>query len=149
LQAGSALPTFNIVGALDVPIFEGGRVNGRLAQADAELRTRRAEAEDARAEIYYDVRISFLDLKATEEALQTAARARELASQQLEQARDRFAAGVTSNIEVVESQEAVAQASEQYIGALYGFNLAKAMLARSLGTAEDAVAKYLGGSVSK
>jgi outer membrane protein TolC len=56
---------------------------------------------------------------------------------------------VTSNIEVVESQEAVAQASEQYIAALYGFNVAKAMLARSLGTAEDDVAKYLGGSVSK
>ncbi len=149
LQVNSALPTFSVAGAVSVPIFEGGRVQGRLAQADAELRTRQAEAEDARAEIYYDVRTAFLDLKATEEALQTATRARELADQQLMQSRDRFAAGVTSNIEVVESQEAVALASEQYIGALYGFNVAKAMLARSLGTAEEAVAKYLGGSVIK
>jgi outer membrane protein TolC len=149
LQAGSALPTFNIVGAVDVPIFEGGRVQGRLAQADSELRSRRAEAEDARTEIYYDVRTAFLDLKATEEALQTATRGRELADLQLIQSRDRFAAGVTSNIEVVESQEAVAQASEQYIAAFYGFNVAKAMLARSLGTAEEAVAKYLGGSLTK
>ncbi len=149
LQAGSALPTFNIVGAIDVPIFEGGRVQGRLAQADADLRARRAEADDARAEIYYDVRTAFLDLKATEEALQTATRGRELANLQLTQSRDRFAAGVASNIEVVESQEAVALASEQYIAAQYGFNLAKAMLARSLGSAEEAVAKYLGGSVSK
>jgi outer membrane protein TolC len=149
LQAGSALPTFNVVGALEVPIFEGGRVQARLAQADADLRSRRAEADDARAEIYYDVRTAFLDLKATEEALQTATRGRELADQQLAQSRDRFAAGVTSNIEVVESQEAVAQASEQYIAALYGFNVSKAVLARSLGTAEEAVAKYLGGSVIK
>jgi outer membrane protein TolC len=149
LQAGSALPTFNVVGALAVPIFEGGRVQGRLARADAELRMRRAEADDTRAEIYYDVRTAFLDLKATEEALQTATRGRELANLQLEQSRDRFAAGVSSNIEVVESQEAVAQASEQYIAALYGFNVAKAMLARSLGTAEEAVGKYLGGSVTK
>ena len=37
LQAGSALPTFNVVGALEVPIFEGGRVQARLAQADADL----------------------------------------------------------------------------------------------------------------
>ncbi len=149
LHVSSALPTFSVVGAMSVPIFEGGRVQGRLAQADAELRTRRAEAEDTRAEIYYDVRIAFLDLKATEEELQTATRARELADQQLTQSRDRFAAGVTSNIEVVQSQEAVAQASEQYIAALYGFNVAKAMLARSLGTAEEAVAKYLGGSLTK
>jgi outer membrane protein TolC len=149
LHVSSSLPTFSIVGALSVPIFEGGRVQGRLAQADSELRTKRAQAEDAKAEIYYDVRTAFLDLKATEEALQTATRARELAGLQLTQSRDRFAAGVTSNIEVVQSQEVVAQASEQYIAALYGFNVAKAMLARSLGTAEEAVAKYLGGSVTK
>jgi len=149
LHISSALPTFSIVGALSVPIFEGGRVQGRLAEADSELRTRRAQAEDAKSEIYYDVRTAFLDLKATEEALQTATRGRELADQQLTQSRDRFAAGVASNIEVVESQEAVAQASEQYIAALYGFNVSKAILARSLGTAEEAVAKYLGGSVTK
>ena len=147
LQAKTALPTFNVTGTLDVPIFEGGRVQGRLAQADAELRARQAEADDARAGISYDVRTAFLDLRATEEELQTATRARALADQQLAQSRDRFAAGVASNIEVVQAQEAVALASEQFIAALYGFNVAKAMLARSLGTAEDAVARYLGGSV--
>jgi outer membrane protein TolC len=149
LHISSALPTFSVVGALSVPIFEGGRVQGRLAEADSELRKKRAQAEDAKAEIYYDVRTAFLDLKATEEELQTATRARELADLQLTQSRDRFAAGVTSNIEVVQSQEVVAQASEQYIAALYGFNVAKAVLARSLGTAEEAVARYLGGSVTK
>jgi len=149
LHWSDALPTFNVLGEVKVPIFEGGRVQGRLAQADAELKTRRAEADDARSEVYYDVRMAFLDLKATEEVLQTAMRARELADLQLTQSRDRFAAGVTSNIEVVESQEAVAQASEQYIAAMYGFNVAKAMLARSLGTAEEAVAKYLGGPLIK
>lgn len=149
LHVSTALPTFNVMGSLDVPIFEGGRVHGLVAQADAELRSRRAEAEDVRTEIYYDVRTAFLDLKATEEELQTATRARELADQQLTQSRDRFAAGVASNIEVVEAQQSVAQASEQYIAALYGFNVAKAMLARSLGTAEEAVAKYLGGTVTR
>ena len=149
LQVGTALPTFSVAGAVDVPIFEGGRVQGRLAQADADVRARRAEAEDARVEIYYDVRTAFLDLTASEEELQTATRARELADQQLTQSRDRFGAGVASNIEVIQAQEDVAMASEQYISALYDFNVAKAMLARSLGTAEEAVAKYLGGSVTR
>jgi outer membrane protein TolC len=149
LHWSDALPTFNVIGEVKVPIFEGARVQGRLAQADAELRSRRAEADDTRAEIYYDVRIAFLDLKATEEVLQTAMRARELADLQLTQSRDRFAAGVASNIEVVQSQEAVTLASEQYISAMYGFNVAKAILARSLGTAEEAVVRYLGGPLIK
>jgi outer membrane protein TolC len=144
LTWSTSLPTFNVTGAVDMPLFEGGRLRGRLAEADAELRERRAEAEDARAEIYYDVRESFLDLEATSEELKTATRARELAALQLEQSRDRFAAGVVSNIEVVQAQEAVALASEQYINAQYNSNLAKAMLAQSLGSPEEALKKYLG-----
>jgi outer membrane protein TolC len=146
LTPGTARSTFTVVGGVNIPIFQGGRHQGRLIQADAELRTRRNEAEDLRAEIYYDVRTAFLDLQATGEQLQVATRARDLAAQQLTQSRDRFAAGVASNIEVIQAQEAVTLASEQYIGALYAFNVSKAVLARSLGTAEEAVQRYLGGS---
>jgi len=145
LTLSTSLPTFNVTGAVDVPIFEGGRLQGRLAVADAALRERKAEAEDMKTEVYYDVRSAFLDLQSTEEELKAATRARELAALQLTQSRDRFAAGVVSNIEVVQAQEAVALASEQFINAEYGFNLAKAMLARSLGSAEDAVRAVLGG----
>ena len=144
LSWNSLLPTFNVIGEVAVPIFEGGRVQGRLTEADAELRERRAEAEDMKTEVYYDVRSAFLDLRSTEEELKVSTRARELAALQLTQSRDRFAAGVVSNIEVVQAQEAVALASEQYITAQYGFNLAKAMLARSLGSAEDLARSVLG-----
>jgi outer membrane protein TolC len=113
--------------------------------ADAALRSRRAEADDMKAAVYYEVRSAFLDLKATEEQLQVATQSRELAAQQLTQARDRLAAGVANNLEVVQAQEAVSLASEQYIGALYGFNIAKAVLARGLGAAEDAARQYIGG----
>jgi outer membrane protein TolC len=144
LSWNSLLPTFNLIGEVEVPIFEGGRVQGRLTEADAELRERRAEAEDMKTEVYYDVRSAFLDLQSTEEELKVATRARELAALQLTQSRDRFAAGVVSNIEVVQAQEAVALASEQFITAQYEFNLAKAMLARSVGSAEDLARSVLG-----
>jgi outer membrane protein TolC len=128
-----------------VPVCQGGRTQGRLLEADGDLRARKSEAEDLKAGIYYDVRSAFLDLQATEEQLQVATRGRELAGQQLTQARDRFSAGVADNIEVVQAQEAVTVAAEQYIGALYGYNVAKALLARGLGVAEEAVRQYLGG----
>jgi len=139
LTLPSSLPTFNLAGLVDVPLFEGGRVRGRIAQAESEVRLRRAEADDAKAGIYYEVQTAFLDLRASEEELKTATRSRELADQQLTQSRDRFAAGVVSNIEVIQSQEAVALASEQYIGALYRFNVAKTMLARAIGVIENAI----------
>jgi outer membrane protein TolC len=145
LTPGSALSTFNVTGAVSVPLFQG-RTDGLEIEADAELRNRRAEAEDMRAEIYYDVRSAFLDLRATREQLDTAMRARDLAALQLTQARDRFAAGVANNVEVIQAQEAVALASEQYIAAFYGYNVSKALLARSLGDAETAVRRSLGGS---
>ena len=43
----------------------------------------------------------------------------------------------------VSAQEAVTLASEQYISALYAFNVAKAVLAHSMGTAEQAVLQFL------
>ena len=95
--------------------------------------------------IYYEVRAVFLDLQAGQEQLQVATRARELAASQLVQARDRFAAGVAGNIEVVQAQEAVAVASDQYISALFTSNLATGNLIRALGGAEDAARQLLGG----
>jgi len=109
--------TFAIVGAINVPIFQGGK-RGKLMEADADLRSRRSEADDLKAAIYYDVKTTFMDLQANGEQLQVATRARDVAQTALTQSRDRFAAGVTNNLEVVQAQEAVSRANEQYINAL-------------------------------
>ena len=145
LTAGSALSTFNITGAIDVPIFEGGRQRARVAQATADLKRRQAELEDLKASVYYDVRTAFLDLEATRQQMEAASRGRDLASQQLQQSRDRFAAGVATNIEVIQAQEAVALASEQAISAEYGFSVAKTLLAAALGNAEETLMKAVQG----
>jgi outer membrane protein TolC len=145
LAPSDAEGTYSLAGVLNIPIFNGGRTRGRIIQADSDLRMRKAELEDLKAGVDFDVRSAFLDLAASDEQLQVAARSRNLAAQQLTQARDRFAAGVASNIEIVQAQEAVAASSEQYIGALYNFNVAKALLARDLGVAEDMAHQLLGG----
>jgi outer membrane protein TolC len=70
----------------------------------------------------------------------------DLAEETLLQSRDRFSAGVTDTVEVVQSQEAVASAHEQYISSLYSYNLAKISLARALGIAEAGVKEYFKGN---
>ncbi len=145
LSLSDAHSTYNVMGAVDVPIFQGGRARGRLLEADAELRMRRADADDAKAAIYYDVKTAMLDLQAGTEQLQVATRARELAANQLTQSRDRFAAGVSGNIEVVQAQAAVTLANDQYISALYMTDLAKGSLVRAIGIAEETARQLFGG----
>jgi outer membrane protein TolC len=146
LSPGDARGTFSVSGALQIPIYQGGRTRGRLLEADADLRKRQNEAEDLKSSIYYEVRTAFLDVRTTNDELQVAMKARDLAGQQLTQARDRFAAGLVSNIEVIQAQEAVAVANEQYTSALYGYGLAKTALIRGVGTAESTLRQYLGGT---
>lgn len=138
--------TFAVSGAVNVPIFNGNKTHGRLLQADADVRARQAEAEDLKASIYYELRGAFLDLDTTAQQLRVARTARDLANEQLTQARDRFAAGVGSNIEVVQAQDAVAVATEQFIAAEYGFDLAKGSVIRGTGISEMALRQFTGGS---
>ncbi len=144
--AADSHPTFRVAATLRVPIFDAGRATGRRLESEAELRRRRAEVEDFRGRVEYDVRAALLDLHAAAEQLEAAQANVTLAGQQLEQARDRFAAGIAGSLEVTQAQEAVAAASETLIGALYAHNLAKASLARAVGTAEQSVMSFLGGS---
>jgi outer membrane protein TolC len=139
-------PTYRVAATVHVPIFDAGRATGRRLQADAELKRRQAEVDDFKGRVEYDVRTALLDLRAAGQQLEAAGANRALAAQELEQARDRFAAGVAGNIEVTQAQESVASASESYIAALFAHNLAKASLARAIGTAERSITAYLGGS---
>ena len=69
----------------------------------------------------------------------------DLANETLSRSRDRFAAGVTDSVEVVQSQQSLASANDQYITALYNHNVAKLSLARALGVARTNYSQYLGG----
>ena len=136
--------TFSATASVRFPIFQGGRVKGEIEQADAALQQRRAEYEDLRGRVDADVRQAFLDLTAAASQVAVSQSNRDLAQDTLMQARDRFAAGVADTIEVVQAQEAVAAAEQDYIGSLYAHNVAKASLARAMGQAEQGVQQLLG-----
>src|SRR6266571_3865882 len=140
---GNSHGTFQVSGSLNIPIFPGGKIHADVLQAEATLRQNRAQLGDLRGRIEYEIRTALLDLAAANEQVQVAQSSVDLANQTLLQARDRFAAGVTDNLEVVQAQESVAQANENYISSLYAHNLAKVELARALGFAEQAVKQYL------
>jgi len=137
---------FDVRGTLSIPIFLGGSVHGDILQADARLWQSRERLENLRAQIDADVRTALLNLQSSAEQVAVARSNIDLAEETLAQSRDRFKAGVTDTVEVVQSQEAVASAHEQYITSLYNFNFAKISLARALGLAEESVKGFFKGN---
>jgi outer membrane protein TolC len=138
--------TWQVTGGLNIPIFTGTRVHGDVLQADAEVKQARSQLADLRGRIDYEVRTAVLDLNAAADQVEVARSSVDLAEQALSQSQDRFTAGVTDNLEVVQAQEALASAHESYIQSLYAHNLAKVELAHSIGDAEDGVRRYLKGN---
>lgn len=137
--------TVNAAAELRLPIFQGGRIHGDNLVADSSLARVRQQLEDLRAMIDQEVRDAFLDLQDTAQEVSVEKNAVELATETVQQSRDRFAAGVTDNIEVVQAQESLANANDAYIASLYSYNIAKISVARAMGVAESKFVLYLRG----
>jgi outer membrane protein TolC len=135
--------TFGVTASASVNLFDGGRIGANVIQAQASLKQRQDELADLAGQIDYQVRASFLDIHTAADQVAVAQDNLELANQTLTQARDRFAAGVTDNIEVVQAQESVASASDDLISSLHAHNVAKIGLARALGDAEQGIQKLM------
>jgi outer membrane protein TolC len=135
----------DVRGTLTVPIFTGGATRGDILQAQSQLEQSREQLENLSGQIDADVRTALFNLQSSSDLVKVAKSNIDLAQQTLAQSRDRFAAGVTDSVEVVQSEEQVASANEQYISSLYNFNYAKIALARAMGAAEQGVKEYFKG----
>jgi outer membrane protein TolC len=144
INFGQSHGTFVFAGALKFNIFDGGRIRADVTQSDAVIQQRKDEIADLERRIEVEVRSALLDLQSAADQVAVSESNLDLASQALTQARDRFAAGVTDNIEVVQAQDALANAQETVISSRYAHNLAKVSLARAVGMTETNLKQYMG-----
>lgn len=142
---GSAEATYSLSAGVRVPIFQGGKVKADVDQAQAMLRQNRLQLENLRSRVEFEVRSALLDVKTSDDQVAVAKQQIDLAAEQLKEAQDRYTAGVSGSLEVVQAQEAVAGANETHIQALYQNNVAKLSLVRALGEAEQRTRAFLGG----
>jgi outer membrane protein TolC len=141
---GQSNGTFAFAANVAIPIFQGMTVPAQVQRSDAALREARAELDDLTGKIDEQIRTAFLHLSSSNQLVAVARSNIDLAVQTLTQARDRFAAGVADNLEVVQAQESVANANQSFIAGLYTYNSAKVALAQAMGTAEQSAMAYLG-----
>jgi outer membrane protein TolC len=140
---GQLRPTYTVAATLSVPIWSGGRTAGDIEQARAALAQRRAELEDARSQVESEVRNAYLDVVAAANQVDVAQQNLDVNRETLGQTRIKFEAGVSTNADVVQSQEAVSSAQLDYIDSIFAHNLAKLSLARALGGAANKLTQFL------
>ena len=133
--------TYTYQASVNMPLFTGGKIHAEVVRADLEIKKLEQQKDDLRNQIALDVKTALLNLQSARSEVQVANLGVQLSKEEVDQARDRFKAGVANNIEVIQAQDSLARANDNQIAALYRFNQARADLARSIGQMEKVYAK--------
>ena len=141
VSPSAVIPTYTYAGSVSMPLFTGGRIRAEIARANLEIQRIEQQQADLRNSIALDVKTSLINLGSSRNEVQVANLGVQLSKEEVDQARDRFKAGVANNIEVIQAQDSLARANDNQIAALYRFNQARADLARAVGQMEKIYAK--------
>jgi len=144
VNLASSHGTGNATGAISVPLFKEFAFRGEAETAQAQLDTVRAQASDKSAQVDADVRDALLDIQTAQKLVEVAQSSVALAGEELKEAQERYANGVSDNLGVSQAQQSVAQANDQFVASLYRHNMAKLSLARALGAGKS-YKTYVGG----
>jgi len=137
----NGIPTYQYAASFDMPLFTSGRIKAEVTKSNLELQKLEQQKDDLRNQIALEVKTSLLNLQSARNEVQVADLGVVLAKQEVDQARDRFSAGVANNIEVITAQDSLSRANDNQIAALYRFNEARADYARSVGQMEKTYSK--------
>jgi outer membrane protein TolC len=133
--------TYQLSLGLRVPLFTGGLVSAQVSRAKSEQNRVQEAQRDIRAQVGFEIQVAQAELDATTHEVVVADLAVSLSTEALMQARHRFEAGVSNNIEVINAQDELARANDNQISALYRLNQSRADLARATGQLESFFAR--------
>ena len=142
---GHSHSTFTAVGTASVPIFEEAKLRGDARQEQAVLDQEMATLNNLRGQVQADVADSILDIETAAKQVEVSRSNVQLAAQELSDAQERYANGVSDNLAVTQALASVAQANSQYVTSLYQHNIAKLELARAMGVIGTKYQQFLGG----
>jgi outer membrane protein TolC len=134
-----ALATYTYGFAVKFPLFNGGRREAHTAENLSLYRQEQIRSRDVDQQVELDVRLAFDSVRSAATEVSTANEGVELSERELEQARRRYAAGVTNSIEVTDAQTRLDRARDNQIAALYDYNVARIDLATAAGKIQEYV----------
>ncbi len=132
-QIPNMLTTDNVQVLMRVPIFDGGQREGRISESRSRVRQEEIRMQDIQYQVALEVRDALITLSSAKQQVAVAEEGLKLSLTELELARERFAVGVATNLEVTDSQTRVALARDNLIEGLFTFNASRLSLARAQG----------------
>jgi outer membrane protein TolC len=137
----NGIPAYTYQVGFSIPLFTGGRIHAEIARADLEVKHIDQNRQLLEERIVREVKSAIDELDAARKNVDVANLGLQLANEEVAQAERRFAAGVTTNVEVITAQDELARAINNQIDALYRFNQSRVNLAQALGEVQDTYAK--------
>jgi outer membrane protein TolC len=141
LQSMPSATTYQVALGIRVPLFTGGLVSSQVSRAKSEQARVHEAQREVRSQVGYEIQVAQAELESSAHEVEVTNLAVSLANEALTQARHRFEAGVSNNIEVINAQDELAKANDSQINALYRLNQARADLARATGQLESFVTR--------
>lgn len=114
-------------------VFDSGVTWSKIHAAQENLAKAKESQRQIKDNVELEVRTDYLNLREAEKRITTAQVAVASAEEDYHIAVVRYQAGVGTNIDVMDAQEALTQAKTNYYQALYNYNTSKAALNTSMG----------------
>lgn len=127
-------PGYQYQVGLRVPLFAGGRLAAERRRTALEAEKAQKRLAQERNDVTQQVRDGQAELEAALSQVELGRQQVQLANEELTLSQGRFRSGVTDNIEVTAAQDSLARANDAEIDALFRYNLARAQLARAVGS---------------
>ncbi len=128
------IPTWAAGVTVELPVFDGGKLEADRAEAKSKLRQDQIRIDDLKRQIELEIRLALSGVRLTREQVGVSRQGLELAQEELAQAERRYQAGFTTGVEVTDAQERLERARQNHIAALYTYNIAVLNLSQAMGT---------------
>ena len=149
-QYGFASPNFDSGGRLEqwsaglglsVPVFDGMRAGADRRIALSRQRAQEIRVHNLELQISSELRLALQDAGSRNAQIEVADKGLRLAQEELRLAQQRYQQGVAGNREVVEAQNRLAVADDNFVEAVYEYNLSRVELARAKGDVRAVLAE--------
>jgi len=122
---------------LSVPVFEGFRIDADRMRAASAVRTQEYVIRSLEQSLGSEYRLQLKEVRSNFEQIAVAKKSRDLSRRELELAITRFQRGVADNTEVIDAQNSLAEAENNYVESIYNYGLARLSLARTTGNVKS------------
>ena len=129
--------TYTMGVSLKVPLFDGFRRQARREETFSQYRQEQTRTRDMGQQIELQVRAALETLRSAAAEVDASTNGLSLAENELAQARRRYEAGVSTSLEVTDTQTRLQRARYNQVIALYDYNAARLDLASATGNIGD------------